>query len=338
MPTSRFTPEPPIYTFRIRILGCGMGYAPENATEIQREIEIASNHTLGDLGFAILKAYDFDSDHLFSFFLSGKAWDKKTEYAFHGYDDPYENMTEEFPEGSEMRKLAELAEDPDTDPTAPLPPEIDQEKLRAEITELFSAAIADAPDAERGALEAFVQQVTTTPQLDPSQLPGALMRLVGDEPPPPPDLSTLLGIDLSGLLGLSDPFGFDDEEAPDVDEVLIRAVPFPGKTGKKEFLFLFDYGDEWHFGVKLLGTSEKKTPRARYPRVTAKRGKAPPQYPSWDDEDDEDWDEDEEGEEGAWDDGEGGFPQTITFRLDPKTGQPIIESIILTPPKKPTSS
>jgi len=131
---------------------------------------------------------------------------------------------------------------------------------------------------------------------------------------------------------------YDESEAPDVDEVLIRAVPFPGKTGKKEFLFLFDYGDEWHFGVKLLGTSEKKTPRARYPRVTAKRGKAPPQYPSWDDEDDEDWDEDEEGEEGAWDDGEGGFPQTITFRLDPKTGQPIIESIILTPPKKPTSS
>src|SRR3954453_6832385 len=168
MPTPRFPPEPPIYTFRVRILGCGMGYAPENATEIQREIEIASNHTLGDLGFAILKAFNFDSDHLFSFYMSGKAWDTKTEYAFHGYDDAFENMAEEFPEGSEMRKLAELADDPNADPTAPLPPEIDQEKLRAEIAELFRAAVTDAPAAERAVIEEFAQLVATTPQIDPS--------------------------------------------------------------------------------------------------------------------------------------------------------------------------
>jgi hypothetical protein len=323
MPQPRFTPEPPIYTFRVRILGCAAGYAPENATEIQREIEIASNHTLGDLGFAILKAFDFDDDHLFSFYMSGKAWDKKTEYAFHGYD-AFEGMAEEFPEGSEMRKLAELADDPNTDPTAPLPAEIDQEKLRGEIADLFRAAIADAPAAERAVLEEFAQLVATTPQIDPSMMSQALQKFIADEPPAP-DLSSIFpGLDLAAL---PDPFGFEDDESPDVDEVLIREVPYPGKTGKKEFLFLFDYGDEWEFGVKLIGTSDKKTPRARYPRVTAKRGKAPSQYPAWDD-DDEDW-EDEEGD----------IPHATVFRTDPKTGQLIVESVIVQRPaeKQPPS-
>jgi hypothetical protein len=330
MPSPRFTPEPPIYTFRVRILGCGMGYAPENATEIQREIEIASNHTLGDLGFAILKAFNFDSDHLFSFFLSGRAWDKKTEYAFHAYDDAFENMAEEFPEGSEMRKVAELAEDPNIDPTAPLPPEIDQDKLRGEIVDLFRAAVTDAPVADRAALEEFAQLVATTPDFDPAMMSDALQQLLVGAPPDPSDVPMLFpGLDPGNLPDL---FAFDDEEAPDVDEILIRDVPFPGKTGRKEFLFLFDYGDEWEFGVKLLGTSDRKTPRARYPRVTAKRGKAPPQYPSWDDEDDEDWDEEE------WEDEEGDIPHATVFRTDPKTGTLIVESIIITPPKKPASS
>ena len=69
-----------------------------------------------------------------------------------------------------------------------------------------------------------------------------------------------------------------------MDDILIREVPFPGKTGKKEFLFLFDYGDEWRFGVKLLDAKGMLTPGAEYPRVTASRGDAPEQYPPWDDE------------------------------------------------------
>jgi Plasmid pRiA4b ORF-3-like protein len=58
---------------------------------------------------------------------------------------------------------------------------------------------------------------------------------------------------------------------------------------RKEFLFLFDYGDEWRFGVKLVRRGEVE-PGARYPRVLASQGEAPPQYPDLDDEDD--WDED----------------------------------------------
>jgi hypothetical protein len=332
MPQPRFTPQPPIYTFRVRILGCGMGYAPENSTEIQREIEIASNHTLGDLGFAILKAYNFDDDHLFSFFLSGKAWDKKTEYAFHGYGDPFDafdDIAAQLPEGSEMRKLAELADDPNLPLDAPIPPEIDQVKLRAEMADLFRASIPDAPAEDRAVLEELMQLVATTPQFDSSMMSDALRQYLASGTLGEPGPMLVPGLDL-GELPILDDFDEDDEDdAPDVDEILIREIPYPGKTGKKEFLFLYDYGDEWEFGVKLLGTSEKKTPRARYPRVTAKRGKAPDQYPAWDDDDD--WgDEDEDADD---------IPHATIFRRDPLTGEMIPESIILLkPPEKPTDA
>ena len=56
--------------------------------------------------------------------------------------------------------------------------------------------------------------------------------------------------------------------------------------GKKEFLFLFDYGDEWLFTVGLIGLGRRE-PKATYPRVVKQVGEAPPQYP--------DLEEDEEG-------------------------------------------
>jgi len=51
-------------------------------------IEIAENQTLDDLHYAILSAVDFDSDHLYSFYMSGRAWDDSTEYASPYADGP----------------------------------------------------------------------------------------------------------------------------------------------------------------------------------------------------------------------------------------------------------
>jgi hypothetical protein len=48
-------------------------------------------------------------------------------------------------------------------------------------------------------------------------------------------------------------------------------------------LFLFDYGDEWRFKVELLRLGEK-VPKARYPKVLASVGQAPPQYPEPDED------------------------------------------------------
>lgn len=51
-------------------------------------IEIAEDQTLDDLHYAILGAVNFDSDHLYSFFMSGRAWDDTTEYASPYADGP----------------------------------------------------------------------------------------------------------------------------------------------------------------------------------------------------------------------------------------------------------
>lgn len=53
----------------------------------------------------------------------------------------------------------------------------------------------------------------------------------------------------------------------------------------KEMLFLFDYGDDWHFKVKLIGLGQKD-PKVTYPRVLKEVGKAPPQYPDSDEDED----------------------------------------------------
>jgi hypothetical protein len=48
-------------------------------------------------------------------------------------------------------------------------------------------------------------------------------------------------------------------------------MPWPGASGKKEFLFLFDYGDEWHFGVKLVRQSPTVETGVRYPSRSCAR-------------------------------------------------------------------
>lgn len=157
-------PEPPIYTFLIRLKG------DPDASPVWREVEVAANQTLPDLGEAIARAFDFTDPHLWSSFLSGKAWDAATEYACQGRADPF----------------------------------------------VGPRAVA-------------------------------------------------------------------------AGRVRIDQVPFPGKSGQKEFLFLFDYDDAWHFGVKLVCTSDAVTPGATYPRSVANAGAAPLQYldvgDDWDDED-----------------------------------------------------
>ena len=56
-----------------------------------------------------------------------------------------------------------------------------------------------------------------------------------------------------------------------------RAFP---RLGSK-MLFVYDYGDEWRFRVEVIGRGETVTGVA-YPRVVARLGKAPEQYPGTD--------------------------------------------------------
>ena len=61
---------------------------------------------------------------------------------------------------------------------------------------------------------------------------------------------------------------------------IAQAFPTVGHT----MLFLFDYGDDWHFRVSLRETG-KKIAKVRYPRIVAAHGEAPEQYAEPDEED-----------------------------------------------------
>lgn len=143
-------PKPPCYTFRVRL---------PRRRRVSRDIELAANQTLADLGDMIPTAFGFWDEHLWSFFLSGIPWDESTEYAGPHY----------LWEGEPDRA------------------------------------------AER---------------------------------------------------------------------VRIRDLERLGVEANRDFLFVFDYGDEWHFRLKLVGICDQLDPGGRYPRIVDGRGEAPSQYPS----------------------------------------------------------
>lgn len=60
---------------------------------------------------------------------------------------------------------------------------------------------------------------------------------------------------------------------------------------KKKMLFLFDYGDQWHFIVELLSTGSPEK-NDKYPKIIESVGDAPPQYESFDREYSDDFDGD----------------------------------------------
>lgn len=67
------------------------------------------------------------------------------------------------------------------------------------------------------------------------------------------------------------------EEGPWADDVLVGDVPLqPGQAME----LLYDYGDSWHFNVKLERL-EPSGARIKKPRTLEKHGKAPEQYPNW---------------------------------------------------------
>ena len=88
-PLSELAPPPPkpvarpgavlTYTFKVTY---------QRKRSVWQLIEIAADQTLDDLHYAILSAVDFDSDHLYSFYMSGRAWDSSTEYASPYADGP----------------------------------------------------------------------------------------------------------------------------------------------------------------------------------------------------------------------------------------------------------
>ncbi|BBD63099.1 hypothetical protein NIES2109_59490 (plasmid) [Nostoc sp. HK-01] len=80
------------------------------------------------------------------------------------------------------------------------------------------------------------------------------------------------------------------EEQPFSDEFLIEDLSLSLKVGHT-IDYLFDYGDNWRFKVQLESI-EPDNIEIKEPTILSFHGKAPEQYPSWDD--DNEWDDEDE--------------------------------------------
>ncbi len=72
----------------------------------------------------------------------------------------------------------------------------------------------------------------------------------------------------------------DTDNFPGVKETLISEVY---NQIKKKMLFFFDYGDSWRFITELADVQESSEKNTKT-KVIKSVGKAPEQYPEWDDE------------------------------------------------------
>ncbi len=68
-------------------------------------------------------------------------------------------------------------------------------------------------------------------------------------------------------------WGPGNDEGPYADKVQICEL---GLQPGQRFVYLFDFGDEWLFGIELLKITDEKGPSS--PKIVEKKGKAPKQY------------------------------------------------------------
>ena len=84
---------------------------------------------------------------------------------------------------------------------------------------------------------------------------------------------------------------FDDPEA--AGTVTDTTLDDLGLKDGEAFAYWFDFGDDWWHQINVVAIREGGG-SGKYPRITAKVGESPPQYPDLDDEGDDEEDNDEE--------------------------------------------
>jgi len=67
-----------VYRLKVRLIRMG---DQEIEEEVSRTVEVEGKHTLFELHLDIQYAFDWDNDHMFSFFLGGKLYDRENEYS-----------------------------------------------------------------------------------------------------------------------------------------------------------------------------------------------------------------------------------------------------------------
>lgn len=252
---------------------------------VSRKVELPAEATLEWLHYAIQDAYNFNADHLYSFFMSGKAWDESSEYTLPEDADPWDGAA--FDEdGVEDDGLSDDDDEVFTNATG-LPPGMPtgQQMPTPEQLRGMMQILRSDPQAREQFMQAMSEQ-TGLPPMMVQMLIGNMENALGG----------MSDEQMNALLQTGNPFGDDDDEEDEDEEAAgdVRTTTLASLNLRKgqNFLYLFDYGDEWRFNVKLHAINENGDPEAEYPRLVESVGTAPQQYPDW--EEDEEWEDDEE--------------------------------------------
>jgi hypothetical protein len=78
-------------------------------------------------------------------------------------------------------------------------------------------------------------------------------------------------------------YEIDQEEPAAAGRVDQTTLDAPGLKVGDRFGYWFDFGDDWWHQINVEGV-EDKVPRGKYPRVSKRVGKSPPQYADFDKE------------------------------------------------------
>lgn len=254
------------YTFHVTLPG---------HDRVSRKVELPAEATLEGLHYAIQDAYAFDADHLYSFFMSGKAWDDSTEYTLP--DDAFEEI-DDFEENEEDDPFTTASGLPPGLPAGMEMPTPDQ--LRGMMQMLQSD-----PQARQQFMQAMSEQMGLPPAMV-NMLMSNMESAIG----------SMSDAQMNSLLQMGDPFGDDDDDEEEIEvagDVRTTALDSLQLRKGQNFLYLFDYGDEWQFNVRVHAVNDNADPNAQYPRLVESVGQAPEQYPDWEEEEDT-WEEDEE--------------------------------------------
>jgi hypothetical protein len=242
---------------------------------VSRKVELPAEATLEWLHYAIQDAYNFNADHLYSFFMSGKAWDESSEYSLPEDVDPLGDgpLGEEDDEDEEfLNEYGDLLTESAREPLTP-------DQMRNVLQMLKSD-----PEARQLVMKVMSEQMG---------LPPAMVQMVMGNIEN--SVSSMSDEQLNQMIQMGSPFAAvvdddDDEEYEDEEAAgNVRTTTLTSLKLRKgqNFLYLFDYGDEWRFTVKLHAINENGDPEAEYPRIVESVGTAPQQYPDWEEEDEE---------------------------------------------------
>ncbi len=231
------------YTFRITL---------PYFKHMWRTIEMHADQTLPYLHNAIQHAFEFDDDHLYSFFMSGKAWDKATEYALPEGVTPWDSMDAKAKTEDDELEIPEFLLNWGWRRDIFFPKEQFHEARDLPLPE-WVKSIHEVAAMSHEQYKDYLKFV--------SEKTGQRLR----------DVEHFISLTVG-----------DYREYTGADDVRRAVIDKLNLSVGKEFLYLFDYGDQWEFIVKVEAINPN-APQAKYPRIVESMGQAPEQYPDWDD-------------------------------------------------------